>query len=233
MWIVLSLLAGAFVVLVVANLFVQREEDRAADRASLRGQRRSFLRAMGSVLGPPVVAGNKVTRAGQRRPDLPGHARGHSRARRSITFETYIYWSGHRPRVRPSAGRAGARRVKVHVLLDWVGASKMTRLTRRMTRRCASRKYHPLRWYNLAGQQPHPPQALVVDGRIGFTGGVGIADSGSGNAQDPDHWRDSHFRSKAPPSRRSGRVHGQLDEARGHRAARRRILPRRSSGGQA
>jgi cardiolipin synthase len=39
---------------------------------------------------------------------------------------------------------------------------------------------------------------LVVDGKIGFTGGVGIADIWQGHGQDPDHWRDTHFRLEGP-----------------------------------
>jgi cardiolipin synthase len=39
---------------------------------------------------------------------------------------------------------------------------------------------------------------LVVDGRVGFTGGVGIAGQWTGNAQDPAHWRDSHFKVEGP-----------------------------------
>jgi hypothetical protein len=39
---------------------------------------------------------------------------------------------------------------------------------------------------------------LVVDGQIGFTGGVGIADPWTGHAQDPEHWRDSHYRVQGP-----------------------------------
>ena len=39
---------------------------------------------------------------------------------------------------------------------------------------------------------------LVVDGGVGFTGGVGIADDWDGDAQDPEHWRDSHFRLEGP-----------------------------------
>jgi cardiolipin synthase len=38
----------------------------------------------------------------------------------------------------------------------------------------------------------------VVDGRVGFTGGVGIAGKWTGHAQDPDHWRDTHFRIEGP-----------------------------------
>ena len=39
---------------------------------------------------------------------------------------------------------------------------------------------------------------LIVDGNTGFTGGVGIAEEWTGNAQDPDHWRDTHVRVRGP-----------------------------------
>jgi cardiolipin synthase len=39
---------------------------------------------------------------------------------------------------------------------------------------------------------------LIVDGRVGFTGGVGIADNWDGNAESPKHWRDSHYRIEGP-----------------------------------
>ena len=39
---------------------------------------------------------------------------------------------------------------------------------------------------------------VLVDGRIGFTGGVGVADVWTGNAQDPEHWRDNHYRIEGP-----------------------------------
>ena len=39
---------------------------------------------------------------------------------------------------------------------------------------------------------------LVVDGVIGFTGGVGIADNWDGHAESPEHWRDSHYRIEGP-----------------------------------
>jgi cardiolipin synthase len=39
---------------------------------------------------------------------------------------------------------------------------------------------------------------LVADGRVGLTGGVGIAEEWTGNAEDPDHWRDTHVRVEGP-----------------------------------
>jgi len=54
-------------------------------------------------------------------------------------------------------------------------------------------------WWKLArlNNRTHR-KLLVVDGRIGFTGGVGIADKWRGHGQDEDHWRDTHFRVEGP-----------------------------------
>jgi cardiolipin synthase len=38
---------------------------------------------------------------------------------------------------------------------------------------------------------------MVVDGRIGFIGGVCLSDKWAGNAE-PSHWRDTHFRVEGP-----------------------------------
>jgi cardiolipin synthase len=60
-------------------------------------------------------------------------------------------------------------------------------------------QYRPLRWYDLdrLNKRDHR-KLLIVDGAVGFTGGVGIADKWLGHAQDPDHWRDSHFKVEGP-----------------------------------
>jgi cardiolipin synthase len=41
-------------------------------------------------------------------------------------------------------------------------------------------------------------RAIVVDGRVGFTGGMAVNDKWLGDAQDPDHWRDMMFRVTGP-----------------------------------
>jgi cardiolipin synthase len=60
-------------------------------------------------------------------------------------------------------------------------------------------KYHPIRWYDLdrLNQRTHR-KLLVVDGKVGFVGGIGIADLYAGHAQDKDHWRDAQFRAEGP-----------------------------------
>jgi cardiolipin synthase len=98
--------------------------------------------------------------------------------------------------------------VKVHVLLDWVGSQKMDEESLMAMRKAGVEveRYHPVRWYTLSklNNRTHR-KLLVVDGKYGFTGGVGIADKWTGNAQDPDHWRDTHFRIEGPPSPRCSR----------------------------
>jgi len=60
-------------------------------------------------------------------------------------------------------------------------------------------KYRPLHWYNISRMNNRTHRKLlVVDGKIGFTGGVGIADQWAGHAQDPEHWREAHFRVEGP-----------------------------------
>jgi len=161
-----------------------------------------FARAMGVLLGPPILEGNRLEvllNGDQIFPSMLSAIRG---ARKTITFESYIYWSGTIGREFAKAlserSRAG---VKVHVLLDWLGSSKLDpdQLAMMVDAGVSVRKFHEPVWYHLdrMNNRTHR-KVLVVDGTVGFTGGVGIADVWSGNAQDPDHWRDTHFRAEGP-----------------------------------
>jgi cardiolipin synthase len=86
-------------------------------------------------------------------------------------------------------------------MIDWVGSAQMDGelLKSMQDAGVAVVRYHPVRWYTLSklNNRTHR-KLLVVDGKVGFTGGVGIADKWLGNAQDPQHWRDSHFRLEGP-----------------------------------
>ena len=161
-----------------------------------------FLRSMGSLLGPAIVDGNRLVTLLNGDRIFPAMLEAIRGATRTITFETYIYWSGKVGDEFADALSERARAgVKVHVLLDWVGSGKAKQeyLDEMKAAGVEVEKYHPLHWYNLAriNNRTHR-KILVVDGRIGFTGGVGIADKWAGNAQDPEHWRDSHFRLEGP-----------------------------------
>ena len=125
-------------------------------------------------------------------------------AQSTITFETYIYGSGRVGREFVDALNARARAragVKVHVLRDWVGSLKMdeTLFDEMRSAGIEVERFHEpsgINW-NKLNNRTHR-KLLVVDGRIGFTGGVGIADPWRGQARDPEEWRDSHLRVEGP-----------------------------------
>jgi cardiolipin synthase len=125
-----------------------------------------------------------------------------SGAKTTVNLETYIYWSGETGKAFAQALSEKARSgVRVSVLIDWIGSGKIDeRLLDEM--RAAGvvvHRYNRPLWYNLGrlNNRTHR-KLLVVDGRVGFTGGVGIGDPWLGHAQDPDHWHDLHFRIEGP-----------------------------------
>lgn len=161
-----------------------------------------FRRAMGSLLGPGIVGGNRVQELINGDQIFPAMLAAIRSAKKTVTFETYIYWSGDigREFATALAERAKAG-VKVHVLLDWVGSARIddSFLQEMQTAGVEIRKFHKPHWYNLARMNNRTHRKLlVVDGKTGFTGGVGIAPKWTGSGQDADHWRDSHFRMEGP-----------------------------------
>ena len=203
--------AGVFlgaVLLTLASVFLvlnfsggEKKVERRIDRSYVLGDP-GFAHELGALLGPPFIGGNrpKLLRNGDEIfPAMLGAIRG---AKTSITFETYIYWSGDIGREFAAALVERAHNgVKVHVLLDWVGSAVMDEsLVDAMTAAGVQvRKFHPPHWSHLArlNNRTHR-KLLVVDGSVAFTGGVGIAPQWTGNAQDPEHWRDSHFQVEGP-----------------------------------
>ena len=161
-----------------------------------------FLRCIGQLLGPGVLSGNRVKALQNGEQIFPAMLDAIRSARQSITFETYIYWSGDIGKKFSEALCARARAgVKVHVMLDWVGCGKMEGkyLDELKAAGVEVEQYHPLRWYNLGRMNNRTHRKLlVVDGQIGFTGGVGIADLWDGHAESKDHWRDSHYQLEGP-----------------------------------
>jgi cardiolipin synthase len=161
-----------------------------------------FLRSMGVLLGPPILEGNTVDVLLNGDEIFPAMLQAIHGARRSIDFETYIYWSESIGREFSAAlierARAG---VKVNLMLDFIGSIKMEQkyLDEMRSAGVEVQRYHKPVWWKLArlNNRTHR-KLLIVDGQLGFTGGVGIADQWRGNAQDKEHWRDTHFRVRGP-----------------------------------
>ena len=203
---ILAGLVGALVAIVltvVAMNFISAEKEiqRSLEHRYGVGDPQ-FHRELGAMLGPATVPGNRIENLENGEQIFPAMLEAVRSAQRTINFETYIYWSGRVGKqfadVLSERARAG---VKVNVLVDWVGSQKMDDALAEQMRAAGVeiQRYHPLHWYNLGRMNNRTHRKLlVVDGRIGFTGGVGIADQWAGSAQDPDHWRDSHYRLEGP-----------------------------------
>jgi len=161
-----------------------------------------FRRSLGVLLGPPIVEGNHVDVLLNGDQIFPAMLDAIRSAKKTVDFETYIYWSGSIGKEFTEALAERARAgVKVHVLLDWIGSMKISDKEIDAMRQAGVElhRYHKPIWWKLArlNNRTHR-KLLIVDGHVGFTGGVGIADKWRGNAQDPEHWRDTHYRVEGP-----------------------------------
>lgn len=161
-----------------------------------------FRLEMGVLLGPALTSGNHVTDLENGEQIFPAMLDAIHAAQKTVTFETYIYWSGEIGRQFSNAFSERARAgVKVNITIDWHGGAKLDKAQLEEMKQAGAHVvlYRPLRWYDISrlNNRTHR-KLLVVDGMVGFTGGVGIADTWEGHAQDPDHWRDMHFRIEGP-----------------------------------
>jgi cardiolipin synthase len=161
-----------------------------------------FQRSLGVLLGPSILRGNAVEVLVNGDAIFDAMLQAIRGAQKTITFETYIYWSETIGQQFSEALMERARAgVKVHVMLDFVGSVKMDLASLDAMKQAGVQvqRYHKPVWWKLARMNNRTHRKLlVVDGALGFTGGVGIADQWRGNAQDQQHWRDTHFRVQGP-----------------------------------
>ena len=200
--ILITLVATALLIVLFLNLRAGEKQIRYELSHRFAVSDPQFVRTMGQLLGPAIVGGNRIKALQNGDEIFPAMLEAIRKARETITFETYIYWSGDVGRKFSDALCERARTgVKVHVLLDWMGSGKIETkyLDDLKSAGAEVERYHPLRWYNITriNNRTHR-KLLVVDGKIGFTGGVGIADLWQGNADSKDHWRDSHYQVEGP-----------------------------------
>jgi len=203
MWTILATIVLTVIAVALAMNFATPEkklERKIEHRYAIADPQ--FRREMGVLLGPAILPGNKVEDLENGDEIFPAMLAAIRGAKRTITFETYIYWSGEVGKQFADALSERAKAgVAVNVTIDWAGSVSMddAQLDQMQNAGVQVERYRPLHWYNLGrlNNRTHR-KLLVVDGTVGFTGGVGIGDPWQGHAQDPDHWRDMHFRIQGP-----------------------------------
>lgn len=201
-WIIGAAAGGALLTLIIQNFTTSEKKIAYGIAPDFGIADPQFRNVVNTLLGPPLVSGNRIGALQNGDAIFPAMLSAIRTAERSICFETYIYWSGEigREFSEALAERAQAG-VQVKIILDGLGTGKLEHaLIDRMREAGAIvERYHPISWWTLPriNNRTHR-KLLIVDGRIGFTGGVGIADQWRGDAQDERHWRDSHFRVEGP-----------------------------------
>ena len=171
-----------------------------------------FARTVGQVLGPPLIPGNSVKTLVNGDEIFPAMLEAIASAKETITFESYMFCSGDIAQQFTDALAERARAgVKVHLLIDWFGSSSgvgspktinfknVKELTDAGAQVFQYHVFDPLdgATWSKVDHRTHR-KLLIIDGRVGFIGGAAIANEWTGHAQDPEHWRDTHYRVEGP-----------------------------------
>lgn len=162
----------------------------------------AFLHAAEAITNAPISLGNDLELLVNGDAIFPAYLDTIATAQRSVNLLTFAYWRGDiAHQVADLLGARARAGVAVNVLLDAVGTATMEpRLIPQMREAGVTlARFRPPKAYAVGrlNNRTHR-KILVADGKVGLTGGVGIAEEWTGNAHDPDHWRDTHVRVRGP-----------------------------------
>jgi cardiolipin synthase len=157
-----------------------------------------FARTIELFTGTHIDPGNKVQILLDGNGTYPQLWKDLASAQRSITVQMYYSQPGA---VADTMAKylidRAQHKVRVLLLLDAFGSQPLKREWVRRLRAAGVELVwlRPLRWYSLqkAAQRSHV-RVVVVDGRIGYTGGFGLADYWLGDGHHEDQWRETNVR---------------------------------------
>jgi cardiolipin synthase len=166
----------------------------------------SFANAMGPVTGAEFTNGNAIRTMVNGDGFFPLMLDAIKQAQKTITLETYIWSSGFISNQFINALSERARAgVKVHALIDGMGGLKLNRSDRDRLRDAGVELYVYGRehWWQVKPNINHRThrKLLIVDGKVGFTGGMCIDDRWLGDANVKDLWRETQVRVEGPAVR--------------------------------
>jgi len=160
-----------------------------------------FTQLVSAMTGAPLHHGNRVTvmRNGA---TLDAMLDAVSGAQRTIDLSSYIYWPGEAAdRFSAALIERAEAGVEVNLIVDGYGSAKLddAHLERLRDAGVHATVFRPVRTYTLKklNNRMHR-RILLIDGTLAFAGGVGIADVWTGDAEDPEHWRETHLRVEGP-----------------------------------
>jgi cardiolipin synthase len=161
-----------------------------------------FVEWSSAFLNSPIFLGGEATLLENGDAFYPAMLEAIRKAEDSVNFEVYIFEPDEIGRqfidVFKERARAG---VEVRLLLDGFGAMKLRKRYRDELREAGVRvsRFRPPRLRNLVRfyRRSHR-RAIVIDGKIGFTGGAAVSKKWKGNVTNRHEWRDSMTRVTGP-----------------------------------
>ena len=161
-----------------------------------------FRITMAGMTGMPLVSGNNVEIYNNGNEFYPVMLEAIERAQHSVTLEQHLFWNGQAGRRFAGAFADAARRgLSVKLLVDAVGSATLGDAITAILRDngCQLAWFRPIHWYtpDRLNHRTHR-KSLVIDGRIAFTGGAGIADCWLDPSEQGGGWRDIQVRVEGP-----------------------------------
>ena len=157
-----------------------------------------FLRTMAALLNAPLRRGGHADLLDNGDAFFPAMLEDFASAERSINFMVYIWEPGRASDMVFDALIAACRRgVQVRILLDGFGGVRCPDEDLDRFREAGGTVgvFRPLRFGKLLRfHRRNHRRAIIIDGRIGWTGGAAVGDKWLGDARNPDEWRDSMVR---------------------------------------
>lgn len=198
-WVVVALTI-AFMIVALLLWSVKRRQDTRL-RVGDPGELRAMMQSIVGLSHGSLVKGNDI-QVIQNGAFFDALIKDIASAKKSVHFETYVWWKGEiTGRVAEALAAKAREGVPVRVLLDASGSTRMDDelLTLMTDAGCHVRKFHPLRLSNLGRMNNRDHRKLlVVDGHVAIVAGHGVAQEWTGNGQDKKHWRDTAIRIKGP-----------------------------------
>lgn len=168
----------------------------------------SFFPTIEAHTDAPIVGGNRIEILLNGDETFPAILRDIRGAKATITFAQYLYEDGSIAREMAEAFAERCRAgVKADILLDSYGSSNAPSAMIGMMRDagCQVEFFSRIEaagiifpWNFLRYDYRSHRRILVINGRIGFTGGYGISDLWAGDGRTPEHWRDTNVRIEGP-----------------------------------
>src|SRR6266550_921031 len=167
----------------------------------------AFFPTIEAYADAPIIGANKIDILQNGDELFPAMLRDIKSAKSTITFAQYLIKDGTLARelAQSFADRCHAG-VKVYILLDDHGSEAPDEILEIMRRAGCHLDYFRrvrapqviLPWKLLQYNYRNHRRILVIDGRVGFTGGYGISDTWLGDGRTPEHWRDTNVRVEGP-----------------------------------